>query len=118
MIRIRASVEAAPAQEVPACPAALTGPAVVAKRAGNPEAERDGQASLERSAAPIAVAAPPPANDHGKPAPKTLTIVTARKPGKRNASVPDLTPEEHKRRGDAAGALFREIQRRIAKASP
>jgi hypothetical protein len=27
--------------------------------------------------------------------------------------VPDLTPEEHKRRGDAADALFREIVRRV-----
>jgi hypothetical protein len=37
-----------------------------------------------------------------------------RKPGKRFADVPDMTPEEHQRRGDAADALFREIQRRIA----
>jgi len=26
-----------------------------------------------------------------------------------------MTPEEHKRRGDAADALFREIKQRIAK---
>jgi hypothetical protein len=41
-------------------------------------------------------------------------IVTARKPGKRYADVPDMTPEEHRRRGDAADALFREMKRRIA----
>jgi hypothetical protein len=29
--------------------------------------------------------------------------------------VPDLTPEEHRRRGDLADALFREMKRRIAK---
>ena len=27
--------------------------------------------------------------------------------------VPDMTPEEHKRRGDAADALFREMKRQI-----
>jgi hypothetical protein len=41
-------------------------------------------------------------------------IVTARTPVKRYRDVPDMTPEEHKRRGDAADALFREMQRRIA----
>ena len=42
-------------------------------------------------------------------------IVTARKPGPRSSSdVPDMTPEEHKRRGDAADAMFREIKRRVA----
>ena len=33
---------------------------------------------------------------------KKSAIVTARKPGKRYADVPDMTPEEHQRRGDAA----------------
>jgi hypothetical protein len=28
--------------------------------------------------------------------------------------LPDMTPEEHKRRGDAADALFRERKRQIA----
>jgi hypothetical protein len=44
--------------------------------------------------------------------PPKSAIVTARKPGKRYADVPDLTPEEHKRWGDAAAALFREVARR------
>jgi hypothetical protein len=44
--------------------------------------------------------------------PPTSAIVTIRKPGK--GYVPDLTPEEHQRRGDAAEALFREMKRRIA----
>jgi hypothetical protein len=28
--------------------------------------------------------------------------------------VPDLTPEEHRQRGDAADAMWRELVRRIA----
>jgi hypothetical protein len=40
-------------------------------------------------------------------APPTSAIVTIRKRG--SADVPDLTPEEHQRRGDAAEALFREM---------
>jgi hypothetical protein len=51
------------------------------------------------------------ANDDRKPAP-TLAIVTIRMGG--SADVPDMTPEEHQRRGDAAEALFREMKRRIA----
>ena len=45
-------------------------------------------------------------------------IVTARRPKAAVKLPPSLlpeTPEEHKRRGDAADALLREIQRRIAK---
>jgi hypothetical protein len=43
-------------------------------------------------------------------APKRSAIVTIRTTGE------DMTPEEHKRRGDAADALFREIVRRVADA--
>jgi hypothetical protein len=39
-------------------------------------------------------------------------IVTARKPGKRYVHLRDMTEEEHRRRGDAADALFREVVRR------
>ena len=42
-------------------------------------------------------------------------IVTAKHPRRRSVpDVPDMTPEEHKRRGDAADALFREMKRQIA----
>ena len=41
-------------------------------------------------------------------------IVTVRKTGKRFADVPDLTPEEHQRRGDAADAMWRELVWRVA----
>jgi hypothetical protein len=54
---------------------------------------------------------PADVDDDRKPAPASA-IVTIRKPGK--GYVPDLTPEEHQRRGDAAEALFREMKRRIA----
>jgi hypothetical protein len=51
-----------------------------------------------------------PANDDRKSA-----IVTAKNPRRgRFGDVPDMTPEEHKRRGDAADALFREMKRQIA----
>jgi hypothetical protein len=43
---------------------------------------------------------------------KKPAIVTARKPGKRYADVPDMTPQEHQRRVDAAAALWRELVRR------
>lgn len=38
-------------------------------------------------------------------------IVTTRR--KRRAALPELTPDEHQRRGDAADALFRDIIRRL-----
>jgi hypothetical protein len=44
-------------------------------------------------------------------------IVTARKPGKPDrpprAVLPDMTPEEHHRRGDAADALWRRLANRL-----
>jgi hypothetical protein len=52
--------------------------------------------------------ADPPANDDRKSA-----IVTARRRGRRFADVPDMTPEEHQRRGDLADALWRDMVRRI-----
>jgi hypothetical protein len=39
-------------------------------------------------------------------------IVTAKRRSRRFGDVPDMTLEEHQRRGDAANALFREIVRR------
>ena len=46
--------------------------------------------------------------------PKRSAIVTARKPGPRRNAGEDMTPEEHKRRGDAADVMFQEMKRRIA----
>jgi hypothetical protein len=70
-----------------------------------PASERSGavQPSTPLEAARVAAAA----NVARKPA-----ILTIRKSGKRFADVPDLPPEEHRRRGDAADALWRELVRR------
>jgi hypothetical protein len=61
-----------------------------------------------RSTPPTPVTA---ANDDRKSA-----IVTAKNPRRgRFGDVPDMmTPEEHKRRGDVADALWRELVRRVA----
>jgi hypothetical protein len=45
-----------------------------------------------------------------------IVIVRDRKTMQHQQSVPDMMPEEHKRRGDAADALSREMKRRIADA--
>ena len=56
-------------------------------------------------------AMPAATNDDRKSA-----IVTAKHPRRHGSfgDMPDMTPEEHKRRGDAADALFREMKRQIA----
>ena len=68
-------------------------------------------AIVQRRVAKPAKVAPPPADDDRKSA-----IVTAKHPRRRSSfpNVPDMTLEEHKRRGDAADALFREMKRQIA----
>jgi hypothetical protein len=61
---------------------------------------------------PAAVSAEPePANPDRKPAIVTIRLKPAKilPPG----LLPD-TPEEHRRRGDAADALWRELVRRVA----
>jgi hypothetical protein len=46
-------------------------------------------------------------------------IVTAKNPHRgRFGDVPDMKPEEHERRGDAAEALFREPVRRATRDCP
>ena len=83
---------------------ALAGPAIVRK-----------QGRADAAVPPDRVDDPPPANDDRKPdLPETgrPSIVTARRPGARRVDVPDLTPEEYQRRGDAADALWRELVRR------
>jgi hypothetical protein len=82
--------------------AALEGPAVV-------------KAASTRTRPKPAPANPEPAHDDRTPAPPPAAsaIVTARRPGKRYVRLPDMTEEEHRRRGDAADGLFREVVRRI-----
>ena len=53
-----------------------------------------------------------PADEHRKSA-----IVTAKNPRRgKFGNVPDMTPEEHQQRGDAAEALFRELTHRVREA--
>ena len=61
--------------------------------------------------------APPSANDDAPTNPvaaaaKSAIVTLKRK--SRFGDAPDLTPEEHKRRGNAADALWRELVRRVA----
>jgi hypothetical protein len=95
-------------------PVALEVPGVV--KAVDPAKARPSKPPAKNKPEPSAPAA---ANDDGptEPAPRPAAetksaIVTARKPGARFADVPDMTPEEHRRRGDAADAMFREMKRR------
>jgi hypothetical protein len=73
----------------------------------------------ERKAVPLEVPAVVKAGKRSKAAPKPAqpaspAIVTARKPRTAPSfgEAPDLSTEEHQRRGDAADALFREVVRR------
>jgi hypothetical protein len=62
------------------------------------------------------VAPPEPANDAGRPPPppaaSTIITIRRRKVAMLAHLLEDMTPEEHRRRGDAADALFREVVRR------
>jgi hypothetical protein len=60
---------------------------------------------------PVAKPSAPVALDAtGRPS----AIVTARKPGKRYAEVPEVSEEEHRRVGDLADAMMQEFKRVIA----
>jgi len=90
---------------------ALEAPAIVRKR-GSPDAvvppdrgEESTPGNDSRPQASASVDAPPKS-----------AIVTARRPGKQFADVPDTPPEELQRRGDAAEALWRELMRRARSA--
>jgi hypothetical protein len=54
-------------------------------------------------------ATPAPANDD-----RQAVIITAKRPRSSFGDVPDMTPEEHRRRGEAATELWREMVRRTA----
>ena len=60
-----------------------------------------------------------PEAEHLPSAGKKPTIVTSRRAERSgNADVPEMTPGEHQRRGDAADALFRELVRRAMGPDP
>jgi hypothetical protein len=52
--------------------------------------------------------------EHLPTAGKKPAIVTARRPGKRFADVPDMTEDEHRAAGDRADAMMQEFKRQIA----
>ena len=104
--------------------AEITGPTVVTVKGsrrpvgvGETAAESEESARSERTGdtkpSTPSGKVPAPANDDRKSA-----IVTAQKPSSWHSDVPDMTEEEHRRRGDAADALFREMKLRIAGALP
>ncbi len=86
-------------------PVALEVPTIV--RAAKPSHDRAAAEASRRLKELMKPDEPEKAPEVASPA-----IVTARRSGARLVS--DLTPEEHKRRGDAADALFREMKRAIA----
>ena len=95
---------------------ALEVPAVVtAKKQPPPDW---GKAAAEMHVAPVSMGMPgavQPSTPQKAERVAPAAILTIRKQSTR-IIPPDLlpeTPEEHRRRGDAANALFREIQRRI-----
>jgi hypothetical protein len=72
----------------------------------------------KRKAVPLAGPSVVRSSQASKPAPPAPTsddrksvIVTAKRRRSRFGDVPDVTPEEHRQRGDAADALFRDIVR-------
>jgi hypothetical protein len=58
---------------------------------------------------------PDKASDNGQEQPRHSAIVEPKRASKAFGPAPDLDEEEHRRRGDAADVLFREIVRRAAK---
>jgi hypothetical protein len=90
-------------------------------------AQTEATAVADPKRKPAEIDHPPPAkstpvNDDRKPAAvlpsggkhKQSVIVTARRPGKRYADVPEVSEEEHRRVGDLADAMMREFKRAIA----
>jgi len=104
--------------------AEITGPAVVtAKGSRRPVGVGETAAESEESTRSERTGDTKPSTPSGKvPAPanddRKSAIVTAQKPSSWHSDVPDMTEEEHRRRGDAADALFREMKLRIAGALP
>jgi hypothetical protein len=95
---------------------ALDVPAIV--RAAEPAKARKRATTVRQSDEVIADR--PPANDDRKLVETSArrasksAIVTAHKPGKQHAFVPDLAEEEVQRRRDTADAMMRDFKRQIA----
>jgi hypothetical protein len=99
-----AVAEAVTERERPAQPATITGPRIVTAKKPRPRhAVGPEQIVAARDAA---TTDPPPVER------KSAIVTSPRKTSTRFGPVQDLDAEEHRRRGDAAEALFREIVRR------
>lgn len=99
-------------------PAALTMPKIIHAKTPKPgrvlsRLNSSDQGLDDATSEPLPIVGQKSVVTSWKPATKS-SIVTARNPGKRHVNAPEITSEEHKRRGDAADALFREMKRRIA----
>jgi hypothetical protein len=89
--------------------AALEVPAVVKAAEPAKASKRARSTKLAESAAPDAV----PSGDRVAP-PSVIITIRRRKHAMLAHLLEDMTPEEHRRRGDAADAMMREIKRQIA----
>jgi hypothetical protein len=77
-------------------------------KASKPKQRRVVRLEEARAELPDPAAMEPPANEDRK-----SSIITVRRRGRRFADVPDMTPEEHRRVGDLADALWQEMVRRL-----
>lgn len=87
---------------------AITGPRIVTAKKPKPMRFVAPSARAEKPDEATAPAATPPVER------KSAIVTAPRKPG-RFGNAPELSDEEHQRRGDAAEALFREIVRRATR---
>jgi len=92
---------------------ALEVPAIVTRARPRKEmASITRDVSIDKSDAQTSPGAAEPEQE-AEPVPASKSvIVTARKPG-RFGAAPDVMPEEHKRRGDGADAVWRKLMRRV-----
>jgi hypothetical protein len=90
----------------PAVPAVVTIPRKRGRKVAAPPAETDAE-TAERPAIILRRH-----KNEIRPEAKS-SIVTVRRRGRRFPDVPEMTPEEHRRVGDLADALWRDMVRRI-----
>jgi hypothetical protein len=84
---------------------AIAIPQAVVVKARKPKPRHVERLKEARAVPPVTA---PPANDD-----RRSSIVTIRRRGRHFPDVPDVTPEEHRRVGDLADALWRDMVRGI-----
>jgi hypothetical protein len=104
--RVSDEAHVAPAESTPAAPAVIS---TSSRRAGASAAL---PANGDRKPA-VVTAKPPKPVPSSAPAARPSAIVTARRPGKRYADVPEVDEAEHRRVGDLADAMMQEFRRVI-----